>query len=89
MVEEDDKQARVGRGYHFMPNVIFVMPVKNYFTLFPEDDILIENIENSEEYQVFVTLLKCSVINHYEKLKVSVFSFTNNILNKSARLEHE
>ena len=50
MVEEDDKQARVGRGYHFMPNVIFVMPVKNYFTLFPEDDILIENIENSEEY---------------------------------------
>ena len=35
--------------------------MKNYFTLFPEDDILIKNIDNLEKYLVFLTLLKFSV----------------------------
>ena len=50
------------------------MPINNYFTLFPEDDILIQNIENSEKYKVFLTLLKFSVIiNIYACIYLYIF----------------
>ena len=34
----DDTKFKQGQGYI---NVIFVMPIRNYFSLFPDDDILI------------------------------------------------